>query len=144
MACDATARLYDVDEDSVVYHRLNKTNKYDQATITFRARKGKLIDEIFGEKAEHHYIQPTFITDYPVEMSPLTKRHRDKPGLVERFELMVNGKEVANAYTELNDPGSGDRSGSKTEIQGRAMEVRCSLGSRRRAVLCREVRLPIF
>ncbi|MEO1263357.1 MAG: lysine--tRNA ligase [Bacteroidota bacterium] len=66
--------------------------------------KGKLIDEIFGEKCEHHYIQPTFITDYPVEMSPLTKRHRDKPGLVERFELMVNGKEVANAYTELNDP----------------------------------------
>lgn len=66
--------------------------------------KGKLIDEIFGEKAEHHYIQPTFIIDYPVEMSPLTKKHRSKPGLVERFELMVNGKEVANAYTELNDP----------------------------------------
>ena len=66
--------------------------------------KGKLIDELFGEKAEKHYIQPTFITDYPVEMSPLTKKHRSKPGLVERFELMVNGKEVANAYTELNDP----------------------------------------
>ena len=66
--------------------------------------KGKLIDELFSEKAEHHYIQPTFITDYPVEMSPLTKRHRDKPGLVERFELMINGKEHANAYTELNDP----------------------------------------
>src|SRR5690606_22208909 len=66
--------------------------------------KGKLIDEIFGEKCEHHYIQPTFITDYPVEMSPLTKKHRDKPGLVERFELMVNGKEIANAYSELNDP----------------------------------------
>jgi lysyl-tRNA synthetase class 2 len=66
--------------------------------------KGKLIDEIFSEKCEKHYIQPTFITDYPVEMSPLTKRHRSKPGLVERFELMVNGKEVANAYTELNDP----------------------------------------
>ncbi len=66
--------------------------------------KGKLIDELFGEKAEHHYIQPTFITDYPVEMSPLTKRHRSKPGLVERFELLVNGKELANAYTELNDP----------------------------------------
>ncbi len=66
--------------------------------------KGKLIDEIFSEKAEKHYVQPTFITDYPVEMSPLTKRHRSKPGLVERFELMVNGKEVANAYTELNDP----------------------------------------
>lgn len=66
--------------------------------------KGKLIDEIFSEKCEHHYIQPTFITDYPVEMSPLTKKHRDKRGLVERFELMINGKEIANAYTELNDP----------------------------------------
>jgi len=66
--------------------------------------KGKLIDEIFGSKCEGNYIQPTFITDYPVEMSPLTKKHRSKPGLVERFELMVNGKEIANAYTELNDP----------------------------------------
>lgn len=66
--------------------------------------KGKLIDEIFGEKCEHHFIQPTFITDYPVEMSPLTKKHRSKPGLVERFELIVNGKEIANAYSELNDP----------------------------------------
>lgn len=66
--------------------------------------KGKLIDEIFSEKCEARFVQPTFITDYPVEMSPLTKRHRSKPGLVERFELMVNGKEVANAYTELNDP----------------------------------------
>ncbi len=66
--------------------------------------KGKLIDEIFGEKCEHHYIQPTFITDYPIEMSPLTKKHRNKEGLVERFELMINGKELANAYSELNDP----------------------------------------
>jgi lysyl-tRNA synthetase class 2 len=66
--------------------------------------KGKLIDEIFGEKCEGNYIQPTFITDYPVEMSPLCKRHRDNPELTERFELMINGKEVANAYTELNDP----------------------------------------
>jgi len=66
--------------------------------------KGKMIDEIFGEKAELHMIQPTFITDYPVEMSPLCKKHRDNPELTERFELMVNGKELCNAYTELNDP----------------------------------------
>jgi lysyl-tRNA synthetase class 2 len=66
--------------------------------------KGKLIDEIFGARCEHNYIQPTFIIDYPVEMSPLTKKHRSKAGLVERFELMINGKEIANAYTELNDP----------------------------------------
>ncbi len=66
--------------------------------------KGKLIDAIFGEKCEHHYIQPTFIIDYPVEMSPLTKRHRSNPELTERFELMVYGKEIVNAYSELNDP----------------------------------------
>ncbi|GHT19058.1 lysine--tRNA ligase [Bacteroidia bacterium] len=66
--------------------------------------KGKLIDEIFGEKCEANYIQPTFITDYPKEMSPLTKKHRSNPDLTERFELMVNGKELANAYSELNDP----------------------------------------
>lgn len=65
---------------------------------------GKLIDEIFGEKCEGHYINPTFITDYPIEMSPLCKRHRDNPKLTERFELMINGKEIANAYSELNDP----------------------------------------
>ena len=66
--------------------------------------RGKLIDEIFSATCEHQFIQPTFIIDYPVEMSPLTKRHRSKPGLVERFELIINGKEIANAYSELNDP----------------------------------------
>ncbi|MBR5829363.1 MAG: lysine--tRNA ligase, partial [Bacteroidaceae bacterium] len=66
--------------------------------------KGKLIDEIFGEFCEGNYIQPTFITDYPIEMSPLCKRHRNNPDLTERFELMVNGKELCNAYSELNDP----------------------------------------
>ena len=66
--------------------------------------RGKLIDELFGEKCEHHYIQPTFIMDYPTDMSPLTKAHRDKPGYTERLETMINGTEVANAYSELNDP----------------------------------------
>jgi len=66
--------------------------------------KGKLVDEIFSSQCEHHYIQPTFIMDHPVELSPLTKKHRSKEGLVERFELFINGKEIANAYTELNDP----------------------------------------
>ena len=66
--------------------------------------RGKLIDELFGEKVEPHLVQPTYIIDYPVEMTPLAKMHRSKPGLVERFELFVNGKEIANAYTELNDP----------------------------------------
>ena len=66
--------------------------------------KGKLIDEIFSEKVEQHLVQPTYIIDYPIEMTPLAKRHRSKEGLVERFELFVNCSEIANAYTELNDP----------------------------------------
>jgi len=72
--------------------------------VALNIGKGKLIDEIFGATSEHKYVQPTFIIDYPLEMSPLTKKHRSKPGLVERFELMINGKEIANAYSELNDP----------------------------------------
>ena len=81
--------------------------------------KGKLIDEIFGSTSEHKYIQPTFIIDYPIEMSPLTKQHRSKAGLVERFELMVNGKELANAYSELNDP---IEQRERFEEQGRLMQ----------------------
>jgi lysyl-tRNA synthetase class 2 len=83
------------------------------------AGKGKLIDLIFDEKCQHHFVQPTFIIDYPVEMSPLTKKHRSKPGLVERFELIVNGKEIANAYSELNDP---QEQRERFEQQARLME----------------------
>jgi lysyl-tRNA synthetase class 2 len=78
-------------------------NKLD-VPVTESMGKGKLIDELFGAKCEHNYIQPTFIIDYPTETSPLTKMHRSKPGVTERFELMINGKEIANAYSELNDP----------------------------------------
>jgi lysyl-tRNA synthetase class 2 len=83
---------------------LRKVCKELEIPVDDSMGKGKLIDEIFGEKVEEHLIQPTYITDYPIEMTPLAKKHRDKPGLVERFELFVNGKEIANAYTELNDP----------------------------------------
>ncbi|NHF61442.1 lysine--tRNA ligase [Flavobacteriaceae bacterium TP-CH-4] len=85
-------------------HRLRETAKSLGIEVDETMGVGKLIDEIFGEKCEHHYIQPTFIIDYPKEMSPLTKEHRSNPALTERFELIVNGKEIANAYSELNDP----------------------------------------
>jgi len=83
---------------------LRETARHLEIEIDDTMGVGKLIDEIFGEKCEHHYVQPTFITDYPKEMSPLTKEHRSNPALTERFELFANGKEIANAYSELNDP----------------------------------------
>ena len=89
----------EMDEDA-----LRKTCMELEIEVDETMGRGKLIDELFGEKCEAHYVQPTFIIDYPIEMSPLTKKHREKDGLVERFELIVNGKEIANAYSELNDP----------------------------------------
>jgi lysyl-tRNA synthetase, class II len=91
--------ISEMDED-----QLRELCRVQQIHVDNTMGKGKLIDELFSEKCEDHFVQPTFIIDYPVEMSPLTKKHRSKPGLVERFELIVNGKEIANAYTELNDP----------------------------------------
>jgi lysyl-tRNA synthetase, class II len=101
---DAIKEHTGVDVSEMDETQLRETCKKLRIDVDPNVGKGKLIDEIFGERCEHHYIQPTFIIDYPVEMSPLTKKHRSKPGLVERFELMINGKEIANAYSELNDP----------------------------------------
>jgi lysyl-tRNA synthetase class 2 len=93
-----------IDVSQMNVNQLFETAKKLGIEVDNTMGKGKLIDEIFGEKCEHNYVQPTFITDYPKEMSPLTKEHRDNPELTERFELLVNGKELANAYSELNDP----------------------------------------
>ena len=93
-----------IDVSKMDENQLRVTAKNLAIEVDDTMGEGKLIDEIFGEKCEHHYIQPTFIIDYPKSMSPLTKEHRDNPKLTERFELMVNGKELANAYSELNDP----------------------------------------
>ncbi len=101
---DAIKEYTGIDVSSMDESQLRDTCRQLGVKTDESMGKGKLIDEIFGERCEKHCIQPTFITDYPIEMSPLTKKHRSKPGLVERFELYVNGKEIANAYTELNDP----------------------------------------
>ncbi len=93
-----------IDVSAMNEEQLRETARGLELEVDDRMGEGKLIDEIFGEKCEHHYIQPTFIIDYPKSMSPLTKEHRSNPKLTERFELMVNGKELANAYSELNDP----------------------------------------
>jgi lysyl-tRNA synthetase class 2 len=101
---DAIRENTDVDISRLDENDLRKVCVKLDIPNTPEMGKGKLIDAIFSEKCEHNYIQPTFIIDYPVETSPLTKMHRSKPGLVERFELMINGKEITNAYSELNDP----------------------------------------
>ena len=101
---DAIKENTGIDKSEMNEDALRNTCKQLHIHTEENMGKAKLIDTIFGDKAEGNYIQPTFIIDYPVEMSPLTKKHRSKKGLVERFELMINGKEIANAYSELNDP----------------------------------------
>jgi lysyl-tRNA synthetase class 2 len=101
---DAIREYGKLDVEGKSEDELREMAKKVGVEVTPQMGSAKLIDEIFGATTEKHLIQPTYITDYPVEMSPLTKKHRSKPGLVERFELYVNGKEIANAYTELNDP----------------------------------------
>lgn len=101
---DAILEHTGIDVSRMNEEQLRSVCKQLQIHVDNTMGKGKLIDEIFGTKCEKNYVQPTFIIDYPVEMSPLTKKHREKQGLVERFELMINGKEIANAYSELNDP----------------------------------------
>jgi len=101
---DAIKEYTGIDINGMSEEQLRETCRKLHVEVNETMGKGKMIDEIFGEKCEKFYIQPTFITDYPIEMSPLCKRHRSNPELTERFELMVNGKELANAYSELNDP----------------------------------------
>jgi len=101
---DAIHEFAGVDIRDMDEHQLRDVCKQLNIPTDATMGKGKLIDAIFSETCQAHFVQPTFIIDYPVEMSPLTKKHRSKPGLVERFELIVNGREIANAYSELNDP----------------------------------------
>jgi lysyl-tRNA synthetase class 2 len=101
---DAIKEYTGIDVSKMGEEELREVCKKLHIEVDANIGKGKLIDEIFSEKCEGNFIQPTFIIDYPIEMSPLTKKHRSIEGLVERFELMINGKEIANAYTELNDP----------------------------------------
>lgn len=101
---EAIQHFTDIDISSMDEPRLRNSCRDLHVPIDATMGKGKLIDQIFGEKCEPHLIQPTFITDYPIEMSPLAKKHRSKPGLVERFEAICNGKEICNAFSELNDP----------------------------------------
>jgi lysyl-tRNA synthetase class 2 len=101
---DAIKEYTSIDVSKMDEVELREVCKKLHIEVDSNIGKGKLIDEIFGAKCEANFIQPTFIIDYPIDMSPLTKKHRSIDGLVERFELMVNGKEIANAYTELNDP----------------------------------------
>jgi lysyl-tRNA synthetase class 2 len=101
---EAIQHFTDIDISQMDEAQLRETARKMHIHIEPGLGKGKIIDEIFGEKCEPYLIQPTFITDYPVEMSPLAKKHRSKPGLVERFEAICNGKEICNAFSELNDP----------------------------------------
>ena len=101
---DAIKEYAGVDVKGMDVDQLRETCKKLNVEIEPTMGVGKLIDAIFGEYCEKHFVQPTFVTDYPVEMSPLTKRHRNDPTLTERFELFVCGHELANAYSELNDP----------------------------------------
>jgi lysyl-tRNA synthetase class 2 len=101
---EAIAHFTGIDISEMDEEALRATCRKLKVPVSDAMGKGKLIDEIFGETCEPHLIQPTFITDYPLEMSPLAKKHRSKPGLVERFEAICNGKEICNAFSELNDP----------------------------------------
>jgi lysyl-tRNA synthetase class 2 len=101
---EAIEHFTGIDISGMEEAELRETAKKLNIHIDRTMAKGKIVDEIFGEMCEPNLIQPTFITDYPIEMSPLAKKHRDKPGLVERFEAICNGKEICNAFSELNDP----------------------------------------